>query len=80
MGIRRWPSWQRIRFDPQHCRISCRRQTGLDLGATAKAWAADRAAAKLAAAQAAAFWSASAGMLPLPVSYLQAGGASACRT
>lgn len=50
MGIRRWPSWQRIRFDPQNRRIMLPPGIGLDLGATAKAWAADRAAAKLAAA------------------------------
>jgi thiamine biosynthesis lipoprotein ApbE len=50
MGIRRWPSWQRIRFDPQNRRIMLPPGTGLDLGATAKAWAADRAASKLAAA------------------------------
>jgi thiamine biosynthesis lipoprotein ApbE len=50
IGIRRWPSWQRIRFDPQNRRIMLPPGTGLDLGATAKAWAADRAAAKLAAA------------------------------
>jgi len=50
IGIRRWPSWQRIRFDPQNRRIMLPPGTGLDLGATAKAWAADRAAAKLASA------------------------------
>jgi thiamine biosynthesis lipoprotein len=50
MGIRRWPSWQQIRFEPQNRKIMLPPGTGLDLGATAKAWAADRAAAKLAAA------------------------------
>lgn len=49
VGIRRWPSWQRIHFDPQNRRIMLPVGVGLDLGATAKAWAADRAAAKLAA-------------------------------
>ena len=49
VGIRRWPSWRRICFDPQNRRIMVPVGMGLDLGATAKAWAADRAAAKLAA-------------------------------
>jgi thiamine biosynthesis lipoprotein len=50
IGVRRWPSWRQIRFDPQNRRIMLPPGGGLDLGATAKAWAADCAAAKLAAA------------------------------
>jgi thiamine biosynthesis lipoprotein len=49
LRIREWSSWQQLRFDPQARTLTLPPGTALDLGATAKAWAADRAAAKLAA-------------------------------
>jgi FAD:protein FMN transferase len=44
------PGWQSIRIDPASCTVSVARGVQLDLGATAKALAADRAAAAASAA------------------------------
>ncbi|GAB3409951.1 FAD:protein FMN transferase [Flindersiella endophytica] len=42
------PGWQRLRLDPVTREVLIPQGVRLDLGATAKAWAADRAAAELA--------------------------------
>lgn len=42
------PGWWRIRWDPHRRVILLPRGVGLDVGATAKAWAADRAARRIA--------------------------------
>jgi thiamine biosynthesis lipoprotein len=44
------PAWQRVRVDQQHGRVYVPAKVRLDLGATAKALCADRAAARAAAA------------------------------
>jgi thiamine biosynthesis lipoprotein len=44
LRVRRVPGWQRIELDRSHGRIRIPRGAALDLGATAKAWCADRAA------------------------------------
>lgn len=44
------PGWWRVRLDAEHRRVVLPRGVLLDLGATAKAWAADQAAARVAAA------------------------------
>jgi thiamine biosynthesis lipoprotein len=48
--VRVRPAWRRVRIDPIRCTIELPRGVKLDLGATAKAWAADRAAAAARAA------------------------------
>jgi thiamine biosynthesis lipoprotein len=45
--VRRVPGWRRVRLDAQTGEVTLPPQTLLDLGATAKAWAADRAAAAI---------------------------------
>ncbi|WP_370366615.1 FAD:protein FMN transferase [Catenulispora sp. GP43] len=47
--VRPVPGWRRIRFDAVGRTLAVPAGVRLDLGATAKAWAADRAAAELAA-------------------------------
>lgn len=47
--IRRVPGWRDIAFDPERRLLTVPAGAVLDLGATAKAWLADRAAAALAA-------------------------------
>jgi thiamine biosynthesis lipoprotein ApbE len=47
--VRPVPGWRRITFDAQRRTLAVPTGVRLDLGATAKAWAADRAAAELAA-------------------------------
>jgi thiamine biosynthesis lipoprotein len=44
LRVRRVPGWQRIELDRAHGRVRIPRSVVLDLGATAKAWCADRAA------------------------------------
>ena len=44
------PGWQSVHFDPGTRRASLENGAQLDLGATAKAWAADRCAERIAAA------------------------------
>jgi thiamine biosynthesis lipoprotein ApbE len=44
------PGWRQVRFDPAERRLELPKGVQLDLGATAKAWAADRAAERIAAA------------------------------
>ncbi|SEL15941.1 FAD:protein FMN transferase [Streptacidiphilus jiangxiensis] len=46
--VRPVPGWRRIAFDPRERLVTVPTGVRLDLGATAKAWAADRAAATLA--------------------------------
>ena len=48
LSVRPVPGWWRIEFDRANRRLSMPPGTRLDLGATAKAWAADRAAARIA--------------------------------
>ena len=50
LAVRAVPGWQQVHLDDQSRRLSLPRGVRLDLGATAKAWAADRSAARLAAA------------------------------
>jgi thiamine biosynthesis lipoprotein len=49
LTVRSVPGWQEIELDETAGLVSLPRGTQLDLGATAKAWAADRAAARIAA-------------------------------
>jgi FAD:protein FMN transferase len=49
LAVRKVPGWREVEFDPRIRRLSVPAGTCLDLGATAKAWAADRAAAMIAA-------------------------------
>jgi thiamine biosynthesis lipoprotein ApbE len=49
VAIRAIPGWRQVRLDPETRQLTLPPGTQLDLGATAKAWAADRAAARLAA-------------------------------
>jgi FAD:protein FMN transferase len=49
MAGERVPGWQNVDLDATILRVSLRRGAQLDLGATAKAWAADRCAALIAA-------------------------------
>ncbi len=42
--VRRIPGWEHIVIDPEHATVTVPDGVSLDLGATAKAWAADRAA------------------------------------
>ncbi|MFG2134262.1 FAD:protein FMN transferase [Streptomyces sp. NPDC048751] len=50
LAVRRAPGWRRVRLDPATGTVAVPEGIRLDLGATAKAWAADRAARTLAAA------------------------------
>ena len=47
--IKAVPGWRQVRLDPATRTLAMPPGTRLDLGATAKAWAADRAAARIAA-------------------------------
>ena len=49
LTVRSVPGWREIELDETAGLVSLPRGTQLDLGATAKAWAADRAAARIAA-------------------------------
>jgi thiamine biosynthesis lipoprotein ApbE len=50
LTVRHVPSWRQVVLDRQHRLLTVPAGVRLDLGATAKAWAADRAAERLAAA------------------------------
>ena len=50
LTVRAIPGWQQVRLDEQARLLTLPRGVRLDLGATAKAWAADRSAGRLAAA------------------------------
>ena len=50
MRIARVPGWQAVRLDLANGTVAVARGVQLDLGATAKAWCADRAAVRAAAA------------------------------
>ena len=50
LAVRAVPGWQQVDLDEQARRLTLPHGVRLDLGATAKAWAADRSAARLAAA------------------------------
>jgi thiamine biosynthesis lipoprotein ApbE len=50
LAVRAVPGWQQVHLDEQARRLTLPHGVRLDLGATAKAWAADRSAARLAAA------------------------------
>ena len=49
LTVREVPGWRQVRLDAAAERLSLPAGTQLDLGATAKAWAADRSATRLAA-------------------------------
>jgi thiamine biosynthesis lipoprotein ApbE len=49
LTVRAVPGWRQIEFDPLSRRLRLPPGVRLDLGATAKAWAADRAAARIGA-------------------------------
>src|SRR5262249_62289982 len=49
LTVRSVPGWRQIELDEESGLLSLPAGTRLDLGATAKAWAADRAAARIAA-------------------------------
>jgi thiamine biosynthesis lipoprotein ApbE len=51
LTVRSIPGWREIEFNEQARRLSLPAGVRLDLGATAKAWAADRAAGRIAGAQ-----------------------------
>jgi thiamine biosynthesis lipoprotein len=48
LTVRQVPGWRQVRLDAAAGRLSLPAGTQLDLGATAKAWAADRSASRLA--------------------------------
>ena len=48
LTVRRIPGWREVELDPRSRLLSLPAGVRLDLGATAKAWAADRSAAKIA--------------------------------
>ncbi|MGH7733651.1 MAG: FAD:protein FMN transferase, partial [Gemmatimonadales bacterium] len=48
LAVRAVPGWRQVRLDEQARLLTLPRGVHLDLGATAKAWAADRAASRLA--------------------------------
>ena len=50
LTVRAVPGWRQVGFDEQSGLLTLPRGVHLDLGATAKAWAADRSAARLAGA------------------------------
>jgi thiamine biosynthesis lipoprotein ApbE len=50
MTVRAVPGWRQVSLDEESGRLTLPRGVHLDLGATAKAWAADRSAARLAGA------------------------------
>jgi len=50
IGVRVIPGWRSIRLDPATRRLTVPPGVQLDLGATVKGWAADRSAARIAAA------------------------------
>jgi thiamine biosynthesis lipoprotein len=50
LTVRAVPGWRQVGLDEQARRLTLPRGVHLDLGATAKAWAADRAASRLAGA------------------------------
>ena len=50
LTVRAVPGWRQVGFDERSRRLTLPRGVHLDLGATAKAWAADRSAARLAGA------------------------------
>jgi len=50
LTVRAVPGWRQVGFDDRSRRLTLPRGVHLDLGATAKAWAADRSAARLAGA------------------------------
>ena len=50
LTVRTIPGWRQVEFDEQARRLRVPPGVRLDLGATAKAWAADRSAARIAAA------------------------------
>jgi FAD:protein FMN transferase len=50
LTVRKIPGWREVRFDERTRMLSMPAGTRLDLGATAKAWLADRSAARIAAA------------------------------
>ena len=50
VGVRVIPGWRSIRLDPATRRLTVPPGVQLDLGATVKGWAADRSAARIAAA------------------------------
>jgi thiamine biosynthesis lipoprotein ApbE len=49
LTVRAAPGWRQVSLDEPHRLLTLPPGVGLDLGATAKAWAADRSAARLAA-------------------------------
>jgi thiamine biosynthesis lipoprotein ApbE len=49
LAVRAVPGWRHVRLDPASRTLAMPAGIRLDLGATAKAWAADRAAARIAA-------------------------------
>ena len=61
LTVRAIPGWRQVEFDERGRLLRVPPGIRLDLGATAKAWAADRSAARIAAASAAGCWSAWAG-------------------
>lgn len=49
LTVRKIPGWQEVHLDEETCLLSLPAGVRLDLGASAKAWAADKSAAKIAA-------------------------------
>ena len=78
--VRVRPSWRHVRLDRSARMLTLPPGVRLDLGATAKARAADRAAARLAGGSAAGCWSASAATSPSAARPPTAAGGSASRT
>ncbi|HWG13607.1 MAG TPA: FAD:protein FMN transferase [Streptosporangiaceae bacterium] len=50
LTVRAVPGWRQVRLDLRSCTLTLPPGVRLDLGATAKAWAADRSAARISAA------------------------------
>ena len=78
LTVRQVPGWREVRLDGRSLILPTGVQ--LDLGATAKAWAADRSAARIAASSAAACWSAWAATSRWPARRPPPAGGSGCRT
>ena len=78
LTVRQVPGWREVRLDGRSLTLPA--GVRLDLGATAKAWAADRSAARIAAQPAAACWSAWAATSRSPARRPPTAGASGCRT
>ena len=78
LTVRTVPGWRQVRLEGST--LTMPKGVQLDLGATAKAWAADRSAARIARKKAAASWSAWAATSRSRAPPPRAAGGSGSRT